>query len=38
MEYRVTTADGYILELHRIPGKKGTKVIDNLKEMRKTPR
>ena len=38
MEYRVTTADGYILELHRIPGKHGTRVIDNLKEMRQTPK
>lgn len=32
-EYRVTTADGYILELSRIPGPSGTSFNESIREM-----
>ena len=36
LQYKVTTEDGYILTLHRMPGKRGQKAVDALREKKKT--
>ena len=38
VQYKVQTVDGYILTLHRIPGRRGTALGQNLREMEKEPR
>ena len=38
LQYRVTTADGYILTLHRMPAEKGKSEVQALKELKTKPK